>query len=309
MTPNRRQVIVGATALASGMAALRTEAGSISPRALLVLGDWGRENTHQHAVAKQMNIAAAERNCVGVVTVGDNFYEDGVVSVDDPKWRTYFEDVYSGPSLKPLPWYATLGNHDYGSAPQAQVAYSEISERWHMPERYYRVSGAGLGMPGLDLFILDTNPLIADNAKGDDQMAVNVRTQDGDAQLVWLDRALAASQARYKIVVGHHTLYSGGSLHGNTPELITKLLPILRRHRVVAYVNGHDHDLQHIVRDEMHFICSGAGAESRPVHAITGTHFCLSRSGFALLSLDEQGLSLEFRDYKGKTPYQTRLSA
>lgn len=306
MKPNRRQVLAGASALAAETLAFNAHGASESS-SLLVVGDWGRAAApHQREVAMQMDMAAGELDCAGVLSVGDNFYEDGVQSVDDPKWRTLFEDVYSGTNLKSLPWHVALGNHDYGGVPQAQVDYTARSDRWNMPARYFKAAGAGL--PDVDLFIIDTNPLIAENATGDDPLNINVLTQDGAAQLAWLDRELADSKAKFKIVAGHHTLFSGGSTHGDTPGLIARLLPVLRRHGVTAYVNGHDHDLQHIARDGMHFVCSGGGSEARSVSAIPGTQFCLSRSGFAILSIREGRLGLEFRDYAGASCYQAILS-
>ena len=303
MTQNRRQVIAGASALAAGMA-LEGRA-ALPSKSLLIVGDWGRASApHQRDVARQMDIAAAEKDCAGVLSVGDNFYEDGVQSVDDDKWRASFEDVYTGANLKPLPWHVALGNHDYGGVPQAQLDYTLRSDRWHMPQRYFKVAGV---VPETDLFIIDTNPLIAENLTGNDPLNINARSQDGASQLAWLERELAASQAKYRIVAGHHTIFSGG-MHGNTPDLITRLLPLLRRHSVTAYINGHDHDLQHIVRDNIHFVCSGAGSEARPVNAILGTRFCLSRSGFALLSAREGGLGLEFRDFAGTKRYQAMLN-
>jgi len=304
MTRTRRQVIAGASALAAGLT-LDVHAAPAA-KALLIIGDWGRDSApHQHDVARQMNIAAGEVDCLGVIAVGDNFYEDGVQSVDDPKWRTSFEDVYTGAHLRPLPWYVALGNHDYGGVPQAQVDYTLKSDRWHMPERYFKVAGV---MPEVDLFIIDTNPLIPDNLTGNDPLNINARSQDGDAQLAWLDQELALSQAKYRIVAGHHTIFSGGSLHGDNPDLIARLLPILQRHNVSAYLNGHDHDLQHIVRDGLHFVCSGGGSEARPVSFVEGTRFCLSRSGFAILSVHNENLTLEFRDFRGKKQYHATLT-
>lgn len=307
MQPNRREVLAGASLLAVGMVTSVAEARSPS-RSLLILGDWGRESApRQRDVAAQMEIAAAETPCVGVVAVGDNFYEDGVVSVDDPKWNALFETMYTGPHLRPLPWYAALGNHDYGGAPQAQVDYSAKSDRWRMPARYYKISEAQLGLPDTELFVLDTNPLVAENYDGDGEMAKNVRTQDAQAQLAWLERELAASQAKYKLVAGHHPIHSGGSLHGDTPDLIRTLKPVLRRYGVMAYLAGHDHDLQHIVRDGLHCVDSGAGCEARPVSAINGTQFCAAKPGFALLTLTQTGLELQFRDDHGATLYHTIL--
>jgi len=40
---------------------------------------------------------------------GDNFYENGVDSVDDPLWNTRYCSVYTDPALLDVPWYAILG--------------------------------------------------------------------------------------------------------------------------------------------------------------------------------------------------------
>lgn len=45
--------------------------------------------------------------------------------------------------------------------------------------------------------------------------------------------ALKESVAKWKIVVGHHTIKSAGQ-HGNTVELNLQLLPILQ---VITYIN------------------------------------------------------------------------
>lgn len=41
--------------------------------------------------------------------------------------------------------------------------------------------------------------------------------------------ALEESSATWKIVIGHHTIFSAGH-HGNTQELVDQLLPILEVH-------------------------------------------------------------------------------
>ena len=102
-------------------------------------------------------------------------------------------------------------------------------------------------------------------------------------------------------------MYSGGSGHGDTPELTLLLDPLLRKHGVQAYINGHDHDLQHIRRTGVDYICCGAGSEVRPVQSIEGTLFCMARSGFAILSSGANALALEFRDYVGATVYRATI--
>ena len=308
MLTNRRNVLGGLVTVGTGIAGAST-AGADPGISFLVVGDWGRDGaSHQRDVATQMEGAARQFDCACVVSVGDNFYEDGVRSVDDAKWRSSFEDVYNGRRLMQTPWFVALGNHDYGGVPQAQVDYTAHSARWHMPARYFKVAGASLNCPAVDFFIIDTSPLIAENGRGDHAMAVNVRGQDAAAQLAWLDRELAASQAKFKFVFGHHTLFSGGSTHGDTPDLIVRLLPVLKARGVTAYINGHDHDLQHIARDGLDFVCTGAGSEVRPVSPVAGTRFCVARSGFSIVTVRGDQVGLEFRDYTGAGLYRADLA-
>jgi tartrate-resistant acid phosphatase type 5 len=138
-------------------------------------------------------------------------------------------------------------------------------------------------------------------------IAENVASQDVPAQLRWLDEQLAASTAPWKLVVGHHTLHSGGSAHGDTPEVVQLIEPLLQKHHVQAYINGHDHDLQHIRRGGVDYVCCGAGSEVRPVQAIEGTLFCAARSGFAAMRSDPDSLSMEFHDFTGARIYQARI--
>ena len=126
----------------------------------VVIGDWGRDGaSKQRDVAGQMGKAAAASGSKFVIAVGDNFYEDGVQSVDDPHFRASFEDVYTAPSLQ-TPWYAILGNHDYHGNVDAQIAYSAKSARWHMPARYYTRTESLPGGGSADFFFLDTSPFL-----------------------------------------------------------------------------------------------------------------------------------------------------
>lgn len=274
----------------------------------LVVGDWGRDGaSHQRDVAAAMGRVALETGGRFVVSVGDNFYENGVRSATDRQWKSSFEDVYTAPSLQ-TPWYVALGNHDYRGVPQAQIDYARTSQRWKMPSRYFKVAGHEIAAPGVDLFFIDTSPLVHAHRTGVETLiAGNVAAQDVRAQLAWLDAELGRSRAAWKLVVGHHTVYSGGSAHGNTPELLVHLKPLLERHGVQAYINGHEHDLQHIRVGAVDYICSGAGSQVRPTGRIPGTQFCLSRSGFAVVEIKGESLTLEFRDFTGAPVYRAPL--
>jgi tartrate-resistant acid phosphatase type 5 len=306
---NRREVL-SAMAATAAVTAIANAFAAPSPAAFnfLVVGDWGRNgNEHQREVAVQMGKAAESLASQCVLSVGDNFYEDGVQSTSDPLWRSSFETIYSAPSLQ-IPWYVALGNHDYRGIPQAQLDYATISRRWRMPGRYYKVSGRQIGAPHLDLFVIDTSPLVHKYRKDvHSAIAANVVSQDVPAQLRWLDEQLSRSTAPWRLVFGHHTIYSGGSGHGDTPETTELIEPLLRKHGVQAYINGHDHDLQHIRRGGVDYLCCGAGSEVRPVQAVTGTLFCAARSGFAALRSSPDSLSVEFRDFTGAILYRGEI--
>lgn len=265
MTSTTRRDFITALPALGAAAVIPTWARAKEPAAsFLAVGDWGRDGaSHQRDVAIQMGRAAERVGSRFVVSTGDNFYENGVTSKDDPQWKSSFEDIYTAPALQ-TPWYALLGNHDYRGVPQAEIDYAQTSGRWRMPSRYYKVSGADAGLPQADLFFIDSSPLVHSyRAKVESTIARNVAGQDVAAQLAWLDRELGQSLAAWKLVFGHHTIYSGGSEHGNTVELVEQVKPLLQRHGVQAYINGHEHDLQHLQVGGVNYICTGAGSEVR----------------------------------------------
>ena len=278
----------------------------------LAVGDWGRDGAfHQAEVAARMGETARSVNAAFVISVGDNFYEDGVASVDDPKWRTSFEDVYTAPSLQ-VPWYVALGNHDYHGDTQAQLDYAKTSRRWGMPGRWYGVSQAAVtdkARVGVDLFVLDTSPFIA-AYHADGAKKVKVAGQRTGPQLKWLDAALAKSTAEWKVVVGHHPIYSGGQYGqpGGSPELVSRIDPILQRHRVPLYLCGHDHDLQHIARGATHYVCTGAGSRTREHCHEEGGDFCSVQSGFTVCVASPTLLWIGYRDWKGDGLYVVEIA-
>ena len=306
---NRREML-GAMGAAAALTTIPVSLRAAGEPAVdfLVVGDWGRNGaSHQREVAAQMAKTGENLTSRFVISVGDNFYENGVQSADDPQWRSSYEDIYSARALQ-IPWFVALGNHDYRGVPQAQMDYAKTSARWRMPGRYYKISGRDVGASHLDLFIIDTSPMVhkyRDNVH--EAIAANVAGQDVPAQLQWLDRALTESNAPWKVVVGHHTIYSGGSGHGDTREAKELLVPIFRKHGVQAYINGHDHDLQHIRRDGIDYVCCGAGSEVRPVQSVDGTLFCAERSGFAAMRSTADSLTFEFRDFTGVKLYQSAV--
>lgn len=272
----------------------------------LAIGDWGQQGSAmQRQVAEAMGSVAQEHSSRFVLSAGDNFYPAGVTSTADAHWRRSFEEVYTAPALQ-TPWFSALGNHDYRGDVQAQIDYSRLSPRWRMPSRYFKVAGADLGADFVDLFVLDTSPLV--DAENYDEMLQQLAhghhaKHHGRAQLAWLDQALGASSARWKIVVGHHPVYSGG--HGDSPSLVKDLTPILEAHGVQLYINGHDHSLQHIRRGSVDYVCTGSGAEANDkLRSVQGTCHASSTPGFAVFRVDPDNVAFEFRDHTGSSAYR-----
>lgn len=302
------QAVVASRFLPASLLADTTAPAVSNGLNFLVFGDWGRQGEQdQVEVATQMAKAAKNLNAGFIISVGDNFYEDGVTSVDDPHWQKSFEEVYRDPALQ-VPWYCILGNHDYHSNCDAQLAYSKIHPRWKMPARYYVESQSIDAATTVDFFYIDTTPMIKSYYKnGKETTRANVVTQDVPKQLDWLKTALAASQAQWKIVIGHHPIYSGGG-HGDTEELIENILPLLQQYKVQAYFNGHDHDLQHLVAGDVNLIDSGAGSQHTPTFYTKRSKFAKSCSGFTTVSLQAHKMDLRMINNHGTQVYATTVA-
>ncbi|SOE20792.1 3',5'-cyclic AMP phosphodiesterase CpdA [Spirosomataceae bacterium TFI 002] len=275
---------------------------------IFVFGDWGRAGEFkQKELANAMGAAATKFEPEFIISTGDNFYPNGVASVSDPQWKVSFEDVYSDHSLN-INWFVVLGNHDYRGNIQAEIDYTNISRRWNMPEKYYSFEQElEDGSKGLFVFV-DTNPL-NDEYYGEEKYAAKVAAQDTIAQMQWLRKTLAESNADWKIVTGHHPLYTGGKRIEDENFVRNHMLPVLKQFNVDFYLAGHEHDLQYIKpAGKTHHIVSGAGSEVRPTGKLESTVFAESRQGFAYISLKKNIAHLSFIDYKGKLLFETSIT-
>jgi acid phosphatase len=308
MKLSRRRLLQSSATITTGAALplAPAEAAAESLNFVLV-GDWGRRGHENQAdVARQMGQTAAAINSRFTISMGDNFYENGVDSVDDPQWVKSYEEIYTAPSLN-SPWRIILGNHDYRGNVQAQLDYK--SPRWYLPARYYQLTEILPDGQKADFFYLDTSPFIR-NYIG---TRVNISGQDSAAQLAWLDKALATSTARWKIVIGHHPIYTAlapepGYDH-DQPDLIARLDPILRAHGIHIYINGHDHNLQAVTMNGITYVTNGAGSET--YQAMTPTirgGFVSGAHGFMTIALSSQKLDYALIDMAGTTLYAQTIT-
>jgi acid phosphatase len=264
---------------------------------LLAIGDWGSPGVA--AVAKAMGEWADDMKPGAVISTGDNFYPSGVQGIDDPQWQSSYEQVFTAPGLM-CPWHSILGNHDHWGSIEAQIAYTAKSARWRMPARYFSWS-TPLPDGGLaDFFFIDTTPVY----EGTHGFTTTFMPLEDFVveQFVWLERELAASKADWKIVVGHHPVFSGG-MHGASWGLIRYLKPMLEEHGVRVYLNGHDHDLQHIAVDGVHYLTCGAGAEPHRTAAASGGLFAQGALGFMAATVTKAAFAFSFVGVDGQPMY------
>ncbi|KAI3968856.1 hypothetical protein MKX01_029006 [Papaver californicum] len=224
------------------------EDGSLS---FLVVGDWGRRGSYNQChVAHQVRLGK-KLEIDFVISTGDNFYTDGLKAVDDPSFQESFVNIYTAPSLQKQ-WYNVLGNHDYRGDVEAQLSplLRQLDSRWFCLRSYV------LDAEIVDFIFVDTTPFV-------ESTSLNLKNIHMIGEEV--DIALKESDAKWKIVVGYHTLRSAGH-HRDTEELVEQLIPILEENKVDLYVNGHDHCLQHITSTKrggrIEFVTSGGGSKA-----------------------------------------------
>ncbi len=282
----------------------------------MAIGDWGREGQYmQKVTADEMGIYADKNKCDFVITLGDNIYETGVTGTDDPKWQSCFEQVYTAPSLE-IPWYASLGNHDYGGNVQAQIDYSTVSKKWKMPARYYAFEKNISGNSSVLIVIIDSSPFIEsyrkmnkENEELNDKSVWDINTQDFKVQLKWIDSVLSNSNAKWKIIAGHHPLYSGGE-HGNNKDMIERIEPLFEKYHVDMYLAGHDHDMQYLKKEDssVNYFVSGAGSKLRETGSMEYTKFCKSINGFLGVTVSDNNIKASFVDYTGNYLYDVEIT-
>jgi cysteine-rich repeat protein len=185
------------------------------PFSFFVLGDSGCGCSAQRAVAARMLAAPADF----ILHTGDMIYENGEAEDFDPRFFVPYRDL-----LRRVVLWPSRGNHDVRTANGApwRDAFWTPANNAAGTEDYY-----SFDYGNAHVVVLDSN----------------ANTTPGSAQHEFLDQDLAASTARWKFVVFHHTIYSG-ALHGSDLDIRADLTPVFDRHRVDMVFMGHDHDYE-----------------------------------------------------------------
>ncbi len=317
--PGGTRAQAAAAAAPTGKFPLPTGPGRSGEYAVLLTGDAGTGEEAQHAVA-----AAAREICraqgVGLaVGLGDNLYENGPESADDSEFRTKFEEPNSGVDV---PWLMVLGNHDCSglipgsggdpSRGDREVSYAKGSPRWYMPSRYYNVAlpAHGRGEPLVEFFAIDTNPVSSYVAQLDPYYRWNGPYMR--EQRRWLDGALKASRARWKIVLGHHPYLNNGK-HGSAGSYegfvighytsgihLKELYEEVVCGRADLILSGHDHTLQILepttrTGGTRQIVCGAASkaGDGKAHFGYPATWQNFSDHGFMVLKVSERAMTVD----------------
>lgn len=250
-----------------------------------VMADTGTGSKHQYAVGRAMGEYHQQYPFNTVLMAGDNIYTNG----ESSKITKNFENPYQDLLDRGVNFYATLGNHDIRAD---KIGQNNIKENFQVtyPEfnmegrRYYaRKDGK------VRFFALETSSL------------VNSKDPDRAAQLAWLDRELGASKAKWNIVYGHHNIYSAGH-YGINQLMVRDVTPILKKHNVKLFINGHDHNYQRSnpIDGTTYLVCGGGGAGLYPVTSQSWTAFAQSVHSFGIVEVYQAHIVLTGIDKNGK---------
>ncbi len=253
----------------------------------LCFGDWGENGPLKTQIASLVKSLKPD----AVLSLGDNFYDRGVLSAYDSKWKDFTNYFH-------LPFFAILGNHDHLGNILAQIQYKENG--WIMPSRFYDVVVENTHLIALDTFELAPIESIQNSVCMGMSITECNRRLDYlkmEKQYEWLEKTLQTSTTKWKIVFGHYPIYSNGA-HGDTPQLQTHLLPLLKKYGVHLYLAGHDHSICH-KKDGVHCIVSGCGSRQSHTNNTPG-YTNLHSTGIAYIKTSDV-LEFGFYDVYGNT--------
>lgn len=268
-----------------------------SGHTVMASGQWAVADAVEH-------YCESGASCDFGLLLGDNIYPDGATEgTDGHTDADRFQDILVAPykkifSQRPeFQFDVTLGNHDWHTSlggAVAQQRFMDAHPDYFMQDMFYvrrHETSAGT----VDVFAIDTELLLSTVAvpklrmtdDGDMEFREEVQTpsqwlreyaMSRPDQVEWLRSQLRASDARWKIVFGHHPLWSSaGWKIGQARELRRLLLPVLCP-LADMYVAGHDHTLELHEQNcddypdssslPLPHVVSGAAGKQRPVNHI-----------------------------------------
>jgi tartrate-resistant acid phosphatase type 5 len=291
--------------------------GAASGHTFALFGDFGANNANELGVANMVKSWTPEY----IVTLGDNnylgagvggawesavgnFYGDFIKARSD---GLYPKQTATTPKFFPVP-----GNHDYTGGTGTGTAAAVIGGNCAGFIDYFVTNGAG-GAPRLPIstgranssgiyydfvqhschfFMIDSNQTLT-NA------AFLTETQ------TWLTNRIAASTARWKILVCHHSSYGSSTSYGTTSQMTwVTTVP-----GIDVVLQGHAHIYERILINNKLVLNVGTGGTSLYIlgPALPEDQFRAATFGAVRGTSSENGLKFEFFPSGATTPTDTHL--
>lgn len=160
---------------------------------------------------------------------------------------------------KPLEFILTLGDNFYEVGVPVQRFVDDLPK----VKIYPTFGNHDVPQIGAQLKLFGADRTFYNIKSGELEIFVLYSENFNQAQRDWLEEALKASSARWKIVALHRPLYSSG-LHGSARALRLSLEPLLTQYKVALVLAGHDHEYERLeAKGITHIVSGGGGAYLR----------------------------------------------
>lgn len=251
----------------------------------MALGDGGSGLPAQRRLADQLIKHHEQCPFSMVLLLGDNIYPNGdTIRYGEKRFTVLYRELMD----RGVRFFPILGNHDI-SGPLG-VGYpalwmsnqAENMRFFKMPSPYY-----DLACGPFHFFMLNTNRFKS-------------------KQRLWLNECMSASDRPFKIVCGHHPIFSSG-FHGGSTRLRKRLKPIIEKAAATAYFSAHEHDYERFkpINQILYLVSGGGGADLRPFRRPQPSdsvvrksihHFLsceLTPDAFTIAAIDEAGVAFD----------------
>lgn len=203
------------------------------------VGEWGKDTTELREVAAAMHRQSPNRSFN--ILVGNNFCPSGVTSLDDPRFKL-FTDELAGPSN--ISHYVVMGEADHQGDESVMSAFQEVDSRWVMMAprakfEYYEMPGDRV----ICIHFIDTSVV--------DYSMVTYLASD----------LQNSCKGHWKIVVGHHPIWSGSAPNADSEDLRSMLLPTLHKGGVHMYISAHQHVHEILYDGKLVQVVTGGGSD------------------------------------------------
>jgi len=235
----------------------------------LVLGDTGTGDRAQIEVAAQVWKSHQVFPYEFAIMLGDNIYG----SERPQDFARKFEQPYKPLLDANIAFYASLGNHD------------DPNQQYYKPfgmggKRYYTYQ-----KKDVRFFAIDSNYMDRD-------------------QQAWLDKELRESDAKWKIVYGHHPIYSSGGRHGSEVDLREIVEPLFVKYGVNVVFAGHEHFYERLKPQKgIHYFTAGGSAKLRDgdirIGPLTAKGFDTEQS-YMVVEIDGEVMRFQALSRRGK---------